>query len=273
MATDASARLAAEPPIPVVLTIAGSDPSGGAGIQADLKTFQQFRVYGAAVITALTVQNTRGVRAVHPVAPDVVIDQLDAVTDDLPLAAAKIGLVPTPAVAEALAARLGRGALPNLVLDPVLVAGSGDALGAAGTAAALRALLPHATLVTPNLAEAAALTGHPVRDVDEMIAAGRELVALGSAAALVKGGHLPGPPVDVLVTRDGVHRLAGTRVAVSRTHGTGCTLSAAIAAGLGAAMDLLPAVERAVAYVRAGLAAAPALGGGARPLDHRVPTH
>src|SRR5262245_66187880 len=132
MATDASPRPAAGPTIPVVLTIAGSDPSGGAGIQADLKTFQQLRVYGAAVLTALTVQTTRGVRAVHPVAPDVVIAQLDAVTDDLPVAAAKIGLVPTPAVAEALAGRLDRATLPSLILDPVLVAGSGDALGTAG---------------------------------------------------------------------------------------------------------------------------------------------
>ena len=256
----------------MVLTIAGSDPSGGAGIQADLKTFQQFRVFGTAVITALTVQNTRGVRAVHPVAPEVVIAQLDAVTDDLPVAAAKIGLVPTPDVAAALATRLRRAPLPRLVLDPVLVAGSGDALGAAGTAAALRALLPYAALVTPNLAEAAALTGRTVHDVDDMIAAGRELVALGSAAALVKGGHLPGPPVDVLIADGAIHRIEGVRIAVSRTHGTGCTLSAAVAAGLGSGLDLPAAVARAVRFVRAALAAAPALGGGARPLDHRVPT-
>jgi hydroxymethylpyrimidine/phosphomethylpyrimidine kinase len=271
MAADASAGCPAGPPV-VVLSIAGSDPSGGAGIQADLKTFQQLRVYGAAVLTALTVQNTRGVRAVHPVAPQVVIAQLDAVTDDLPVAAAKIGLVPTPAVAAALEARLHRAPLPNLVLDPVLVAGSGDVLGSAGTAAALRALLPFAALVTPNLAEASALTGREVRSVDEMIAAGRELLSLGSAAALVKGGHLAGPPVDVLVTSDAVHRLAGERVPVARAHGTGCTLSAAIAAGLGSGLELLAAVERAVRYVRAALTAAMALGGGARPLDHRVPT-
>ena len=194
-------------------------------------------------------------------------------TDDLPLAAAKIGLVPTPAVAEALAARLGRGALPNLVLDPVLVAGSGDALGAAGTAAALRALLPHATLVTPNLAEAAALTGHPVRDVDEMIAAGRELVALGSAAALGEG-RPPARPTRRRARHPG-------RCPSARRHARRGRARMAPAARCpppsprvsAAAIDLLPAVERAVAYVRAGLAAAPALGGGARPLDHRVPTH
>jgi len=268
MASDASLSSGARPP--VALTIAGSDPSGGAGIQADLKTFHQFGVYGTAVLTALTVQNTRGVRAVHAVAPEFVVAQLDAVTDDLPIAAAKIGLVPTPAVAAALATRLERAALPNLVLDPVLVAGSGDALGAEGTAAALRALLPHAALVTPNLAEAAALTGRAVHDVDDMTSAGRALVELGSAAALVKGGHLPGPPIDVLVTGEAVHRLQGERIPLSRTHGTGCTLSAAIVAGLASGLGLRAAVERAARYVRAALAAAPALGGGARPLDHRV---
>src|SRR5262245_1522257 len=269
MAGHRSEPAGGEPAIPVALSIAGSDPSGGAGVQADLKTFQQFGVYGAAVLTALTVQNTRGVRAVHPVTPDIVLAQLDAVTDDLPVSAAKIGLLPTPAVAAALAARLQRTTLPNLILDPVLVAGSGDSLGAAGTAQALRALLPHAALVTPNLAEAAALTGRRVRDLDEMIAAGRELLALGSAAALVKGGHLPGQPVDVLLIGDAVHRLPGARVPVSPTHGTGCTLSAAVAAGLGVGLDLLAAVERATRYVRAALAAAQPLGGGARPLDHR----
>lgn len=254
----------------MVLTVAGSDPSGGAGIQADLKTFQAFRVYGAAVITALTVQNTRGVRAVHPVAPDVVVAQLDAVTDDLPVTAAKIGLVPNPAVASALATRLAARPLPRLVLDPVLVAGSGDALSSDGTAAALRTLLPHAALVTPNLAEAAALTRRPVGDLGEMADAAHALVDLGAAAALVKGGHLADRPVDVLLAGGVVHRLDGPRVAVHRTHGTGCTLSAAIAAGLAMGLDLPVAVARAKQFVHDALAAAPALGGGARPLDHRV---
>ncbi len=253
----------------MVLSVAGSDPSGGAGIQADLKTFHAFRVYGAAVITALTVQNTRGVRAVHAVAPDVVLAQLDAVTDDLPVAAVKLGLLPDAGVAGALAGRIAAHPLPRLVLDPVLVAGSGDALSAGDTRQALRALLPHAALVTPNLAEAAALTGRPVRDVAGMEAAARALVDGGAGAALVKGGHLPGPPVDVLLAGGGVHRLEATRIAVAPTHGTGCTLSAAIAAGLALGCDLPDAVDRARRYVRAALAAAPALGGGARPLDHR----
>src|SRR5262249_41607209 len=205
-----SERAGGEPAIPVALSIAGSDPSGGAGIQADLKTFHAFRVYGTAVITALTVQNTRGVRAVHPVPPDVVVAQLDAVDDDLRIAAAKIGLVPTPDLVAALAARLRRRPLPGVVLDPVLVAGSGDALAAADTVAALDALLPCATLVTPNLTEAAALTGRAVRDVAEMADAARALAEHGAAAVLVKGGHLPGRPVDVLLAGGIVHDLDAT---------------------------------------------------------------
>jgi hydroxymethylpyrimidine/phosphomethylpyrimidine kinase len=270
MAADRSRSPGEGPPIRVTLTVAGSDPSGGAGIQADLKTFQAFEVYGAAVITALTVQNTRGVRAVHPVAPDVVVAQLDAVTDDLTVAAAKIGLVPGPDVARALADRLARRPLPRLVLDPVLVAGSGDPLGSEGTAPALRALLPHAALVTPNLLEAAALTGRQVRDLDEMADAGRVLVDLGAGAALVKGGHLPDRPVDVLVAGGAVHRLDAPRVPVQPTHGTGCTLSAAIAAGLASGNDLPAAVARAKRFVHDALAAALALGGGARLLDLRA---
>ena len=254
----------------MALSVAGSDPSGGAGIQADLKTFHAFDVYGAAVLTALTVQNTRGVRAVHAVAPDVVLAQLEAVVEDLPVAAAKIGLVPDPAVASALAEWLARRPLPGLVVDPVLVAGSGDALSASGTATALRALLPSAALVTPNLDEAAALVGRPVQTVADMTDAARALTDLGAAAALVKGGHLSGDPVDVLVAGGIAQRFAGARVPVRPTHGTGCTLSAAIVAGLAGGFELAIAVERATRFVRDALRAALSLGGGARPLDHRV---
>jgi hydroxymethylpyrimidine/phosphomethylpyrimidine kinase len=272
MAADRSETVPGEPPIAVALTIAASDPSGGAGIQADLKTFHAFGVYGTAVLTALTVQNTRGVRAVHPVSPDIVVAQLDAVDDDMRVAAAKIGLVPSPAHAAALADRLRRRPLPNLVVDPVLVAGSGDALGAEGTAAALHALVAGSALVTPNLAEAAALTGRPVRDPAGMADAARALVDLGAAAALVKGGHLPGRPVDVLLVGGVVHTLDAARIPVARTHGTGCTLSAAVAAGLAGGLDLVSAVARARRFVGRALAGALAVGGGARPLDHRVRT-
>jgi len=235
-----------------------------------LKTFHAFSVYGTAVITALTVQNTRGVRAINPVPPDVILAQLDAVADDIRIAAAKIGLVPAPDHALALAARLRLRPLHNLVLDPVLVAGSGDPLGAAGTAAALHALLPCATLVTPNLAEAAALTGRAVRDLAEMTDAARALVDLGAAAALVKGGHLPDRPVDILLADGVVHTLDAERIAVARTHGAGCTLSAAIAAGLAAGLDLRAAVARARRFVHRAIASAVAVGHGALPLDHRV---
>jgi hydroxymethylpyrimidine/phosphomethylpyrimidine kinase len=270
MAGHRSERTRGEPAIPVALSVAGSDPSGGAGIQADLKTFHAFGVYGAAVVTALTVQNTRGVRAVHPVAPDVVIAQLDAVDDDLTIASTKLGLVADAALAAALAARLERRALPNLVVDPVLVAGSGDALASAGTATALRALLPHAVLVTPNLAEAAALTGRRVEDVAGMREAARALVGHGARAALVKGGHLPDRPIDVLLVGTDVHELDAARIPSGPTHGTGCTLSAGIAAALADGADLLAAVMRARRFVHRALAAAPRMGGGSRPLDHRV---
>jgi len=270
MASDRTETVPREPPVAVALTIAGSDPSGGAGIQADLKTFHAFGVYGAAVLTALTVQSTRGVSAVHPVPPDVILAQLDAVDDDLALAAAKIGLVPGADHATALAVRLQRRPLRNLILDPVLIAGSGDRLGAEGTSAALLALLPYTALVTPNLAEAAALTARRVRDPAEMADAARALVDRGATAALVKGGHLPDRPVDVLLARGVVHTLDADRVAVPRTHGTGCTLSAAIAAGLAGGLDLVAAVARARRFVHRALAASLPVGHGARPLDHRV---
>jgi len=255
----------------VVLSIAGSDPSGGAGIQADLKTFQAFGVFGATVVTSLTAQNTRGVRDRRDVAPDFVRAQLDAVLDDFRVAAAKTGMLPTGAVVEAVARRLAERPLPALVVDPVLVATSGDALADASTLPALRAaLVPLATLVTPNLAEAEALTGRRVRTVAEMRDAARALRDLGAAAALVTGGHLPDRACDVLATADGLHELDAARVDVGPTHGTGCTLSAAIAAGLATGVPLVEAIGRAKRYVTRALAAAASLGAGGRPLDHRV---
>jgi hydroxymethylpyrimidine/phosphomethylpyrimidine kinase len=257
--------------IPVALTIAGSDPSGGAGIQADLKTFHAFGVYGAAVVARLTAQNTTGVRGLADVAPAFVVAQLDAVLDDLTVTAAKTGLLGSAAVVEAVADRLRARPLPQLVVDPVLVATTGQALGDPDALAAIRRrLLPLATLITPNLAEAEALVGRPVRDVDSMRDAARALVDLGAGAALVKGGHLDGPPRDVLLAGGVLHDLEGERVAVGRTHGTGCTLSAAITAELASERALVEAVTRARRYVLRALATAPALGRGSRPLDHLV---
>jgi hydroxymethylpyrimidine/phosphomethylpyrimidine kinase len=256
---------------PVALSIAGSDPSGGAGVQADLKTFQALGVYGAAALTTLTAQNTIGVHALLHLDAAFVAAQLDAVLDDLPVAAAKTGLLGTAVVVDAVAACLGARAVPHLVLDPVLVASTGRSLVEPDTLTAIRRrLLPLATLVTPNLGEAEALTERPVRDVPTMRAAARALVDMGARAALVTGGHLPGQPHDVLLVDGVLHDLEGPRVGPQAAHGTGCTLSAAIAAGLAAGLELPEAVARARRFVVRALAAAPPLGRGRRPLDHRV---
>lgn len=255
---------------PVALTIAGSDPSGGAGLQADLKTFHAFHVYGTAVVTMLTVQDTTAVGDLLAVPPAFVAAQLEALRDDLDIRAAKTGLLGRAAIVDAVAAQLRARPL-LLVVDPVMVAGTGRVLTEPSALAVVRAaLLPLATVVTPNLAEAASLTGRAVDDLPSMHDAARALVDLGAAAALVTGGHLPGAPVDVLCAGGAVHELAGTRIGSAPTHGTGCTLSAAIAAGLAAGDRLERAVERARRFVARALATAPAVGRGRRPLDHGV---
>lgn len=259
-----------EPP-PIALTIAGSDPSGGAGIQADLKTFHAFGVYGTAVITSLTVQNTCGVRERSDVPPHLVVAQLAAVQDDLAVAAAKTGLLPTVEQIEALAAHLALRPLPALVVDPVLVATSGHELTAGGAVDAIRRrLLPLATLVTPNLPEAEALTRRSVRSLAAMRDAARALVDLGAAAALVKGGHLEHSATDVLLVGGRYLELATPRLPLGPAHGTGCSLSAAVTAGLALGQTLETAVSRAKAWLTKALAAAPAIGHGHRPIDHRV---
>ena len=249
------------------LTIAGSDPSGGAGIQGDLKTFHAHGVYGMAVVTALTAQNTTGVAAVHDVPPEFVERQLAMVLDDIPVNAAKTGMVSVVPTIEAIAGVLSRRRLPRLVVDPVMVATSGDALLADGAVEALvRRLLPLASLVTPNVPEAERLCGFPIRSVDDMRRAAR---ALDVPAALVKGGHLDGDEV-VDVLRDGAEivEFRGARIATRHTHGTGCALSAGIAAQLARGAPLREAVARARAFVRRGLEHAIALGRGRGPLDH-----
>jgi len=256
---------------PVALTIAGSDPGGAAGLQADLKTFHAFGVYGATVVTALTAQDTTGVHAVLHVEPTFVGAQLDAVLDDLPVAAAKTGMLGCAAVVELVSARLAARPIAQLVVDPVLVATAGQTLTEPAAVDTLRrTLLPLATLVTPNLAEAAALTGRPVRDVAGMRDAARALVDLGAAAALVTGGHLPGAPIDVLCADGALHELHGARIGDRPPHGAGCTLSAAITASLAAGATLSDAVDRARRYVQHALASAPRLGRGHAPLNHLV---
>ncbi|MGU3667513.1 bifunctional hydroxymethylpyrimidine kinase/phosphomethylpyrimidine kinase [Methylobacterium sp. A49B] len=260
---------------PIAVTIAGSDSGGGAGIQADLKTFSALGVYGASVITALTAQNTTGVQGIHDVPPDFVGRQIDSVFSDLAVQAVKIGMLSQTAVIAAVADGLARhaGAIP-IVLDPVMVATSGDRLIADDAVAALRArLLPRADLITPNLPEAAVLLGEAVaEDAATAVAQARRLVALGARAVLIKGGHGTGrESIDHLVTADGTLRtLAAPRIATANTHGTGCTLSAAVAAGLAHGLTLPEAVADAKTYLTAALAAADrlAIGVGHGPVHH-----
>ncbi len=256
----------------IALTIAGSDSGGGAGIQADLKTFHQFGVFGTSVITAVTAQNTLGVRGWEAVAPALVIQQLEAVADDLPPRAVKTGMLATSGVVDAVAAALPRLALANYVLDPVMVATSGDRLLVPDAELRIaQALVPLAALVTPNLDEATLLVRDDIRTVAAMEQAGRTLLKMGAGAALVKGGHLAGNEVvDVLVTAEGVRRFARARVPTSSTHGTGCTLSAAVTAGLALGRPLERAVADALDFVHRALAAAPGLGKGHGPLNHFV---
>jgi hydroxymethylpyrimidine/phosphomethylpyrimidine kinase len=252
------------------LSIAGSDPSGGAGIQADLKTFHQFGVYGMAALTALTAQNTLGVSAVHVVPSDFLIAQLKALADDIPPHALKTGMLATAELARSVARAVRQFGWGQLVVDPVMVATSGDRLlGPDAEQVILKELVPLATLVTPNLDEAELLVRQPVRNPDEMEAAGRALRAAGAGAALVKGGHLVGDRIiDVLVTEGRVRRFEHARIATTSTHGTGCTLSAAITAGLAQGQPLEAAVEAALGYIVRALATAPGLGQGRGPVNH-----
>ena len=227
--------------IPRVLVIAGSDSGGGAGIQADLKTFSALGVYGASVVTALTAQNTVGVQGIHDVPPAFVAAQIDSVFSDLSVDAVKIGMLSRPDVIEAVADGLTRHRAERVVLDPVMVAASGDRLLLPEAIDTLRrVLIPKALLVTPNLPEAAALLDEPVAtDEEAMRAQGERILALGPGAVLVKGGHAKGAEsVDVLVDRSGVRRFASPRIATNNSHGTGCTLSSAVAAGLAKGMGL-----------------------------------
>jgi hydroxymethylpyrimidine/phosphomethylpyrimidine kinase len=258
---------------PTALTIAGSDSSGGAGVQADLKTFAALGVHGASAITALTAQNTLGVTGVHPTPADFVMAQLEAVFADLDIGAVKIGMVANAAIIDAIATVLARVAPRAVVLDPVMVATSGDRLLAADAVDALRTkLFPLATIVTPNLPEAAALLNETVAVGAAAIEGqGRRLLALGSRAVLIKGGHGEGPDsIDYLVTADSVETLIAPRVPTGNTHGTGCSLSSAIAAGLAKGEDLASAVRNAKAFVSAAISAADrfSVGHGHGPIHH-----
>ena len=255
----------------IALTIAGSDSGGGAGIQADLKTFARFGLFGTSVLTAVTAQNTLGVRGWERVSPALVRAQIDAVADDLRPAAVKSGMLGDAEVVHAVAEGLRAHRLSPYVLDPVMVATSGDALLEPDAVAAIvEELVPLATLVTPNLDEAALLVGERVSDVSGMERAARALVERhGARAALVKGGHLAGDElVDVLFDGARLQRFVHARVATTSTHGTGCTLSAAIVAALALGAPLDAAVEASLTYLARAIASAPGLGSGHGPLNH-----
>ncbi len=258
---------------PRVLTIAGSDSGGGAGIQADLKTFSALGCFGMSAITALTAQNTQGVSAIHAVPPEMLRQQIDAVVQDMGVHAVKIGMLHSPEVVGAVARAIDQHQLPHVVLDPVMVATSGAVLIERPAVQALIAqLFGRVALVTPNLDEAALLVGRPLATTDDMEGAATDLLAMGAHAVLVKGGHLVGDTVhDLLATRAGLrHWMRAPRIASANTHGTGCTLSSAIAAHLALGADLPSAVESARAYVRGALehGAAVRTGHGSGPLNH-----
>lgn len=255
----------------VALTIAGSDSGAGAGIQADLRTFSALGIYGVCAVTALTAQNTLGVRAVHVAPPEIVAAQIDAIFDDFSLAAIKIGMLAQADIVEVVASRLAaRASRPFVVYDPVMAASSGDALSGPGFLDSIRdRLLPLVDCLTPNLGEAAALLGEAVaRDEADMARQGGALLKLGPRAVLMKGGHLEGDAVDLLVTPEAVQRFAAPRIASIHLHGTGCTLSSALAGYHALGLDLSPAVAAAKAFVRDAIARGQslALGHGAGPL-------
>jgi hydroxymethylpyrimidine/phosphomethylpyrimidine kinase len=256
-----------------VLVIAGSDSGGGAGIQADLKTVMALGGFAMTALTALTAQNTRGVSAVLPVPPDFLRAQIDAVMADIGADAIKTGMLPDTASIEAVAAFIAglTHALP-FVMDPVMVATSGDRLQSEAALHALKTgLIPLATVITPNIPEAELLLGTRIADEADQRRAAEALLALGASAVLVKGGHLTGATVtDILATSSGLIAMTGERIDSTNTHGTGCTLASAIAMGLAQGMPLVDAVRRARAYVAAAIRAAPSLGGGHGPLGHGV---
>jgi hydroxymethylpyrimidine/phosphomethylpyrimidine kinase len=256
-----------------VLTIAGSDSGGGAGIQADLKTFAALGCYGMSAITALTAQNTVGVQAIHAVPPAFLRQQIDAVLDDIGADAVKIGMLHVPEVVQVVASALQRHGLERVIVDPVMVATSGDRLIAEETVAVLvRDVFPRALLITPNLDEAALLLGRTLSRREDLLPAAQALQALGAPAVLLKGGHLQGDVVeDLLLERDGtVTRLASERIATRNGHGTGCTLSSAIAAHLALGLDLASAVRRGRDFIVQAIAAGADVhtGQGHGPLNH-----
>ena len=262
----------------IALTIAGSDSSGGAGIQADLKTFAAFGVYGASAITAVTAQSTKGVEAIAPLSGDLVTAQIEAVAGDLAIDATKIGMLATAAIVEAVAAAVEELELPLVVLDPVLVSSSGERLlDADGVQALCVELIPLVRVVTPNIQEAEALSGKRILSLDDARTAARRIHEMGADAVIITGGHelghaeprTPNPIViDLLFDGHTFHESRIARVAGTQTHGTGCTFASAVAAGLALGRELPDAAARAQQYVAGAIAHAPGIGRGRGPIDH-----
>lgn len=255
---------------PVALTIAGSDSGGGAGIQADLKTFQALGVYGASVLTAITAQNTQGVFGIQEITPDLVAQQIDAVLEDIGADATKIGMLSSAGIASRVAERLRAAGVHNLVVDPVMVAKSGDRLLREDAVRALVAdVLPLASVVTPNIPEAEVLVGYPIETDEDVRRAARDIVGLGPRAVVVKGGHRSGPrATDLLFDGREFHSFSAERFDTPNTHGTGCTFSAAIAAGLSEGRPLVEAVARAKYFLTEAIRRAPHVGSGHGPVAH-----
>jgi hydroxymethylpyrimidine/phosphomethylpyrimidine kinase len=259
----------------IALTIAGSDSGGGAGIQADLKTFAAFGVYGTSAITAVTAQNTKGVTAWEAVSTELVIAQIETVASDLPPAAVKIGMLANAAIVEAVAATIEELDLPNLVVDPVMAAKGGSRLLEDDAITALVVeLLPRAEVVTPNVPEAEVLVGKAIHTLDDMRDAARRICKLGPRVVVLKGGHLPLPGsdldscVDVVASAHAEFEIRGPRLATPHTHGTGCTFAAAITAALALGQPIEQAVRGARSYVEGAIREAPQLGQGRGPLNH-----
>jgi hydroxymethylpyrimidine/phosphomethylpyrimidine kinase len=252
------------------LTIAGSDSGGGAGIQADLKTFAAHGVYGTSAVTAITAQNTLGVTAWQALPADLVTAQIEAVAGDIGAHAVKVGMLANAAIVEAVAAAIDSLELPLVVVDPVMIAKGGDRLlEEEAVAAMLAELIPRAHIVTPNVPEAEVLAGMRIMSVDDMREAGRRILARGPRVVLVKGGHLEGPEsIDVVSAASGGFEVRGARIDSRNTHGTGCTLSSAIAANLALGLDDRRAIEKAREYLEGAIRHAPGIGHGHGPLNH-----
>ena len=256
-------------PIPKVMTIAGSDSGGGAGIQADLKTFAAMGTYGASVLTAITAQNTLGVTGVHEIPAEMVAAQIEAVLSDIGADAVKTGMLSSSDIIETVARELAHFRVERLVVDPVMVAKSGDRLLREEAVDALRrSLLPLATVVTPNIPEAEALTGMKIESREDARRAAEKIVYMGAKSVVVKGGHLPGPPVDLLYDGSEFKEFSATRIETANTHGTGCTFASATAAGLAKGMDVADAVAEAKEYVTEAIRRSFDVGQGHGPLNH-----